>query len=303
MEVGQLLSVIGGVLGYFALGMALRVTGLMKAEHAHPLNALLIYVALPALIFTTVQKAALDPALGLLPLVGWGVVVIGLAIGWALARLLGLKGPVAGAFMLAAAFGNTGYIGYPLASALLGDAGLVRAIFYDVFGNTAAVITIGTFIASRYGEHDEQVDPVREVVTFPPFIALAAALALRSVTVPIAVGDWLDALGKLVVPMIMISVGLSLRPSKLKGHLRDVVAVAGIKLLVLPAVALAAGSLVFSSAESLRVAVIEAGVPTMMLTMVIGMRFKLDTDLIASAILVTMTGAIVTIPLFQLLIG
>jgi len=177
------------------------------------------------------------------------------------------------------------------------------AIFYDVFGNTAAVITIGTFIASRYGEHDEQVDPVREVVTFPPFIALAAALALRSVTVPIAVGDWLDALGKLVVPMIMISVGLSLRPSKLKGHLRDVVAVAGIKLLVLPAVALAAGSLVFSSAESLRVAVIEAGVPTMMLTMVIGMRFKLDTDLIASAILVTMTGAIVTIPLFQLLIG
>ncbi len=303
MEVGQLLGVIGGVLGYFALGMVLRVTGLMKAEHAHPLNTLLIYVALPALIFTTVQQAALDLSLGLLPLVGWGVVLVGLAVGWALARLLGLEGPAAGAFMLAAAFGNTGYIGYPLASALLGDAGLVRAIFYDVFGNTAAVITIGTFIASRYGEHDEQVKPIREVVTFPPFIALAAALALRSVAVPTVVGDWLDALGKLVVPMIMISVGLSLRPSKLKGHLRDVAAVAGIKLLVLPAIALAAGSLVFSSAESLRVAVIEAGVPTMMLTMVIGMRFKLDTDLIASAILVTMTGAIVTIPVFQLLIG
>jgi predicted permease len=41
----------------------------------------------------------------------------------------------------------------------------------------------------------------------------------------------------------------------------------------------------------------------MMLTLVIGMRFKLDTDLIASAIVVTALASIVTVPLLQLLIS
>jgi predicted permease len=41
----------------------------------------------------------------------------------------------------------------------------------------------------------------------------------------------------------------------------------------------------------------------MMFTMIMGLRFKLDIDFIASAILLTMVGAVLTIPLFQLLIG
>jgi predicted permease len=41
----------------------------------------------------------------------------------------------------------------------------------------------------------------------------------------------------------------------------------------------------------------------MMFTMIMGLRFKLDMDLIASAILLTMMGAVVTIPLLQLLVG
>ena len=39
------------------------------------------------------------------------------------------------------------------------------------------------------------------------------------------------------------------------------------------------------------------------MTMILGARFKLDSDFIASAILVTTAGAVLTIPLFQLLIG
>lgn len=302
MDFGSLIAVILSVLGYVLLGVLLRVTGLLSADDAKPLNTLLLYVAMPALIFVTVRRETLNPALVMMPLVGWIIAIVGLGISWALARALKLKGPTAGAFILLATFGNTGYIGYPIASAMLGDPGLVRAIISDVFGNTAAVIVLGTLVAGHYGDHDEKVSVVKEVLTFPPFIALALALVLHSVPIPHPVTNWLDALGKLVVPMVMIAVGLTLKPKALAGHLPHASAAGLVKLVVLPVVALGVGALLLHDSASLRVAVLQAGVSSMMLTMIMGMRFKLDTDFIASGLLLTTAGAMVTIPLFQLLI-
>ena len=303
MDVLSLLGVIGGLLALVAVGVALRMSGLLAADDSRPLNTVLMYVALPALIFSSVHRAQLDPALGMLPAIAWAVAIAGLAIGWVLSRLLKLEGPLAGAFIMACVFGNTGYMGYPVASALMGDPGLVRAIFSDVFGNTAAVISVGSVVAGFYGAHDVKVNPLKEIVTFPPFIALAAALVLHGVPMPEVVTSWLDALGTIVVPVIMISVGLSLKPRELKGHLSLASVVVAVKLVVLPLLALGLGTLLLDDPDSLRVAVIEAGVPTMMLLVIMGQRFKLDSDFIASAILATMVGAVVTVPLFQLLIG
>jgi len=303
VSVGALIGVIAGVLGYVALGVVLRVTKLLSPEDAKPLNTLLIYVALPALVFVTVQTAEVGWELATIPALAWALAIVGVILAWGLSRWLGLAGATAGAFVLTAAFGNTGYIGYPLASAILGDAGLLRAIFYDIFGNTAAVVTIGALVASRFGDHELKVNPLREIVTFPPFIALGLALALKSVAVPVPVMDWLGVLGTLVVPLIMVSVGLSLKPAKLREHLPAASLIAAVKLVVLPLLAWAAGSALLRDDASLRVLVLEAGVPTMMLTLVIGMRFKLDTDLIASAIVVTALASIVTVPLLQLLIS
>ncbi|MHB8925341.1 MAG: AEC family transporter [Coriobacteriia bacterium] len=302
MSVAALVTVIVGVLGYVGLGVALRVSKLLAPEDSKPLNTLLIYVALPALVFTTVQPADVNLRLAVIPALAWVVVLAGLGVAFFATKAFGLKGAVAGAFLLTAVFGNTGYIGYPVASALMGDTGLVRAIFYDIFGNTAAIVTLGSLVASRVGVHGVKVNPLKEIVTFPPFIALALALLLRSVSVPILVMDWLGVLGTLVVPLIMVSVGLSLKPKRLKEHLPMVSVIAGIKLVVLPLLAWALGSLLLKDEASIRVLVLEAGVPSMMLTVVVGMRFKLDVDLIASAILVTTVGAIITIPLLQLLV-
>ncbi len=302
MSVAALAPVILGVLGYVALGVALRVSGLMSAEDSKPLNTVLIWIALPALIFTTVQPARFEANMAVIPLLAWIIAAVGIALAWLLTRAFKLEGPTAGAFILVVAFGNTAYIGYPVASALLGDAGLVRAIFYDLFGNTAAIITVGALIASHYGDHDVKVNPLRELVTFPPFIALVVALTLRSVVVPIEVSAWLGALGKLVIPLIMVSVGLSLKPKAMRAHLGKLGAIAATKLVVMPLFALAVGSVVLSDPASLRVVVLEAGVPSMMLTLVFGMKYRLDVDLIASAILVTVVGAMLTIPLMQVLV-
>jgi len=108
VSVAALASVIFGVLGYVAIGVALRLTGMLSPNDAKPLNTVLIYVALPALVFTTVQPAEVSLELAAIPALGWVIAVSGLALAWVCVRLLKLQGAAAGAFLLAAAFGNTG---------------------------------------------------------------------------------------------------------------------------------------------------------------------------------------------------
>ncbi|MDI6692656.1 MAG: AEC family transporter [Anaerosomatales bacterium] len=302
MALGELLGVIVAILGYVAIGVALRVARVLRPEDAKPLNAVLLNVGLPALVFTSVHSAQVDASLALVPALAWVAVLVGLAAAVLLARALRLPPAASGAFVLAAVFGNTGYIGYPVAHALLGEPGLVRAIFSDIFGNTLAMIALGTLVAARLSQHQADVHPLKEIAAFPPFIALALALATRGVHVPVPFMDWLGALGKIVVPLIMISVGLSLRPRKLKDHAGVVAAAAVVKLVLLPLIGLLLARLILHDEASARVVVLEASVPTMMMAVIVGHRFDLDTDLVASTVLVTTIASVVAIPLWQLLV-
>lgn len=287
------------------VGALLRTTKILRAEDARPINGLIIYVGLPAFIFTAVHEATLRPDLWGVVGVAWVVFAAMALLGWLSARLLKLPPEMAGGFIIAAALGNTGYIGYPITAALLGDRNLPEAIFYDVFGTVGALVLVGLLVAQHYGTNDEaRVNPLRELVTFPAVIALAVALLLRSVAIPELVSNGLELLSNMVAPLIMLSVGLSLKVSTLGRAARPLAALSVLRLLVAPAIALGLGMLVLGTdggAQPLRVTVLEAGMPAMMLTFVVGERFGLDTDFIASAIFVTTAAAAFTLPLVQLL--
>jgi len=165
----------------------------------------------------------------------------------------------------------------------------------------AALLFVGLLVASRMGGSEERVNPFREALLFPAVIALLAALLMRPVVIPETVSAGLDSLASLVVPLIMISVGLSLRLGSVREFAVPLALLAALRLAVAPLVALGVGSLAFSDAEVVRLVVLQAGMPSMMLTLVIGARFRLDTDFIASAVLVTTVASVVTVPLMQLL--
>lgn len=304
MEFRLLAETILGFVALVGVGALLRRFGALSHDDARPINAVIVYAGLPALVFRAVHGADLGADLALIAGLAWAVFALSALLAWWLSRALRLERHVAGGFILAAALGNTGFVGYPLAEALLGETGLVRAVFYDVFGTVGALVVVGLFIAEHFGAPgDRRVNPLREVLTFPAVIALAVALLLRSVTLPGLVSDWIDLLANLVVPLIMISVGLSLRPRALRDFAMPLALVAGIKLVLAPLAALAFGTLVLSDADAVRAVVLEAGTPSMMLTLVVGARFRLDTDFIAAAILVTTVASALTIPLVQLLVG
>jgi predicted permease len=302
VSVATLAGVIGQLLALAGVGVLLRVSGLLVTEDARVLNTVIIYAGLPALVFRAVRSAELS--WDLLGVVGiaWLVFGVGLGLAWLAARPFKFPRRTLGGFLMCAALGNTGYIGYPLALGLLGRTGLVRAVFYDVFGTVIALLTVGILIASRFGTSEERPTLPRELLAAPALIAVALALATRSIPVPDPVNSGLDALASLVVPSIMISLGLTLRPRAIGAYAVPIAAVGAIKLIALPLVAMALGTAVLREPDAVRLVALEAGAPAMMLALVYGTRFGLDTEFVAAAIFVTTAASVLTIPLVQALV-
>ncbi len=302
MSSSALVSTILTFAAIVGVGAALRATGLLKAEDARPLNVVIIYVGLPAFIFEAVRGAKLDGDVWRVVAVAWTVFAVMLALAWLLARIRTRDPKRRGALVLTAALGNTGYIGYPVTAALLGASAVPLAVFSDVFGTVFALVLVGLPIAARMGGKGARINIVRELLTFPAVLALAAGLLARFVAVPEVVTSGLEMLARLVAPLIMLSVGLALRPRSLARGAVDLGLVALVRLALAPMLAVLVGDALLSG-DALRVATLQAGMPTMMLTLVVGERFGLDTDFIASAIFVTTVLSAITVPVVQSVIA
>lgn len=299
MDAAALASTILTFAAIVVIGVVLRATGLLRSEDSRPLNAVIIYVGLPAFIFSAVHDADLGPDIWRVVAVSWVAFLAVAALATFVTTVRHATPSRRGAVILASSFGNTGYIGYPITAALLGASAVPTAVFSDVFGTVFAFVLAGIPIAARLGSKGgTRVNLLRELLTFPAVIALAAGLALRPVAIPSAVSSGLDALASIVAPLIMLSVGLSLRPRSMARGVVDLALVVLLRLVLSPVIAFLAGDAMVTG-EALRVAALQGGMPTMMLALVVGERFGLDTDFIASAIFVTTVLSAVTIPFVQ----
>jgi predicted permease len=302
VALSALTSTILMFVGIVCVGALLRATGVVHSGDARPLNAVIIYAGLPAFIFRAVHGARLTGDLFAVVGVAWALCLSLIALAWVAARLLKLPREVAGGFILATAWANTGFLGYPVTEALLGTKALPTVVFSDVFGTVLTILSLGVLIARHYGSAEDapKANPLIEIATFPAVVALVAALALRGVEVTPAISHGIDVLANMVAPLIMLSVGIALRPHALRRYALPLGVLAVLRLAVAPVVALAFGAL-FLRGLPLQAAVLEASMPAMMLTLVIGGRFEVDTDFLASAIFVTTALAALTVPLVQLI--
>ena len=251
MSAAALASTILTFTAIVGVGAALRASGILRREDARPINAIIIYVGLPAFIFNAVHGATLRVDLWRVVLIAWMVFGVMLLLGWLAARVLKLPAEIAGGFIVATALGNTGYIGYPVTEAFLGKGSLPQAIFYDVFGTVCALALVGLLVAQHYGTNAEaRINPLRELFTFPAVIALLVALLLRSVAIPSLVSDGLGLLASMVAPLIMLSVGLSLRASTMVTQRTPLAVLSVLRLLVAPVIAIGLGWLLFGTADT-----------------------------------------------------
>ncbi len=297
-----------GALAIILLGWLVRRLGVMRPKDGPMLVQVVIYLALPALVLHIMVTSDLQPALILVPLVGFAVHGVLVAVALGAARLSKLDRPSTGALIVASAVGNTGFFGVPLIAASGPHLSVAAAVMFDTFCTGILTWTSTVWISGRFGDSSGDAAAARDVwrnLLLPPTWAMALGLGLNLAGVrslPDIIDRPLGILGGAVLPLVLIYAGLVIEWDGIRRAWRDVSTVVVIRLAISPLICLVFAWAIGLDGDVLRTVVLMAAMPTAMMSLVIGGWFKLKTDVIAGAVVATTLLATLVLPLIRALL-
>lgn len=302
MSYGQLFLTILPVFAMIALGAGLRRTRLITETAETSLFNLVVMVATPCLIF---ESVATNPALRqpgnllLPPLLGFGLTLLSMALGWYVARGLGLTiGHGLRTFALAVGLTNYGYLPLPLMDAMFGPESRAVLLVHNV-GLEAAIWTGGILVVSGLSP----LEGWRKLINAPVIsLLLAVAANLTGVAdhLPHRVMNFVHALAVCAIPLGLIMTGVSLEP-----HFADpkqlvnprVTLIAWLlRLGVLPLLLLSAARWLPCSLELKRVLVVQAAMPSAVVSVIVARVYGGQPLVAVQIVLGTTALALFTIP-------
>ena len=261
---------------------------------------------LPALAFNLISTAQIDKSFLAIPFTAALVTLSGMAAAYVVYRLLpwfkNIDRPAFGVMILAAGFGNVTYLGLPVITGMLGAKFGYVAILYDLLAATPILLTIGVFVAARYGsgKNVSLGASLLRVLKLPPLWAVAAGglVQVLGLAVPQVVQDAAGLMGRAVIPIMTFTVGLALDFKDLR-RIGIAVPALLLKLVLAPVLAWWIGSLAGLTGDQLRAVTIEGAMPVMVLSLVIADEFQLDVPLAAGCIAVSTAALFFTMPVMM----
>lgn len=256
------------IVAFFALGYGLRKLIAEPNKAVKWLNNYIIYVAMPSIILVKIPAMSFGTEMLIPAGFAWGWALVGGLTVLGVSRALRFPRPLEGAALLLAILGNTSFLGYPMVQAFFDDRVLSYAIVFDQLGNFLMLSTAGLVIIAVYAPRESGLTLsaatiAKRVFSFPPFIALIIAALLPVDSVANAVEPILLLLGKTLMPLALIVIGLQFQPQLLPEHRKPLVTAIVAKMLLSPVLAYAI--LIDSRAEVaiIQATIFEAAMPCM----------------------------------------
>lgn len=302
MSYGQLFLTVLPVFAMIGLGALLRRAQLITEAAEESLFNLVVKVTTPCLIF---ESVATNPALHapgnllLPPLLGFGLTLFSMAIGWYVARALGLSiGHGLRTFALAVGLTNYGYLPLPLMDAMFGPESRAVLLVHNV-GVEAAIWTGGilvvTGLSPRAGWRKLINAPVVSLV-----LAVAANLTGVAAQVPPAVMGFVHVLAACAIPLGLLMTGVSIQPHlddpKQLVNTRVTLTAWLLRLVVLPWVFLLVARFLPCPVELKRVLVVQAAMPSAVVSIIVARVYGGRPLVAVQIILGTTALALFTIP-------
>jgi predicted permease len=302
MSYGQLFLVVLPVFAMIALGAGLRRTRLITESAEDSLFNLVVKVTTPCLIY---ESVATNPALRepgnlfLPPLLGFGLTLLSMALGWYVARALGLTiGHGLRTFALAVGLTNYGYLPLPLMDAMFGPESRAVLLVHNV-GVEAAIWTGGVLVVTGLSP----LEGWRKLINAPVIallLAITANLTGAAAHVPAPVMTLVHALAACAIPLGLLMTGVSIQP-----HLDDPKQLVNprvtltawlLRLVVLPWVFLLAARYLPCPVELKRVLVFQAAMPSAVVSIIVARLYGGQPLVAVQIILGTTALALFTIP-------
>ena len=285
-----------------AAGFLANRLGILGGETDKKISKLLLTVTLPAMILGSVCTGdALPEPSVVLGTLGVALVFYLLEFAFVLAAppLLGGTPGQKGVWRYTLAFPNVAFIGYPVVSALFGPEALFYAVILVLPFNLLS-FTLGPLLltgAKRFS--------LRQM--FSPCVAaslLALVLALARLRPPAVIGEALDFVGGVTVPLSLLFVGSLLAGMPLGRMLASprLWILTALRLLVLPAALCFLLRRMGTDALILGVAVTQMAMPAAVNGSLLCMEYGGDAECMAQTTFVTTLASIITIPILAALL-
>jgi predicted permease len=247
------------------------------------------YIFSPCLVFSSLTQTPVSGA-EFAQLAVFTAGHIGLMV--ALTAMLGLASRMErralATLIIAAVFVNGGNYGLAANRFAFGDEALARAVVFYIF-STIGVYTVGIFLASL-GKRSP-AEAAREVVTVPAFYALIAAGLARftGFGVPLYLDRAITLLGEAAIPVMLVLLGLQIarmrREDWARAKFGAMALAVALQLLVAPLVAIALAAALGLQGVTRQAAILEASMPTAVITTVIALQYDLDMDLVTGVVI------------------
>ncbi len=290
------------VFAWFFLGMVLRRAGLADRSHGDFLLRLVFFVTLPMLILGSVSTITFTVSKALLPFLNIGINLFCLVVTLLIARTRKLDRRVLGTMLVCTTIVNNSFM-FPFILAVYGQEGFADAILFD-FGNALMMAT--AIYALAFSFSDEQTNRwtmLKRIMKAPLVwsLILSVFLSLTATSLPERVTAVTNPLAQMTAPLILIALGLhfSLKITQISLALTTVATRMAVGLL---------GGFLLSMAFGLEgttrnVVILCSSAPIGFNALTYCSLAKLDAELAASAVSISIFAGLITIPALIMIIS
>lgn len=301
------------IFGLILAGWLARWFSLLGPQATRELNQFVVYLALPALLFDIVAHARWEELWqpGFIGAFGLSIAVMFLiTLLWRLRR--GAQLADAAIDGLNAAYGNTGFMGFPLALAAIGKGAMAPTLVATIL--TACVVFAGAVTLIEIGLQSERrplalAKKVGAALARNPLLlapATAALIPWAGATVPGPAESFLKLLGGAASPCALIVLGMFLASKQaVSSQSRKlVVALVLVKLVAHPAMAWVLAAKVFALPAFLtHTAVFLAALPTGTGPFMLAEFYRREAAVTSQVVLWSTTVSVVTVSVYLASVG
>lgn len=306
------------------LGYQLSKMKWFDSDTSKLFSKMAMFISIPLYMLWNMMKSYTKAdllQLGFVVMVPAVVQLICWVIGICSSHLLGIPRQRRGAYQAMTFVSNSAFIGFPVVVALFGEKALPLALMFYLV-QSILFWTIGAYGIARDGQMMFEMDAcnvgktfeqpsifslqtVKNILSFPLIAALlAVVLILWKVKLPVFIMSTSQYLGNMTTPLTMLFIGIVIYLVDVKSirFSKDMFGILGSRFLVAPVIVLAVIHFIPIPQMAKNVFFIQASMPVMTQTSVAAKAFKADSNYVAVMTAVTTMCALITIPVYFILL-
>ena len=276
------------VIPVFLIVLVGFMVGKYKRIDTKPFIDLIVYIAGPSLIITSMSKSDINLSDFLfISISATLVVLVSFLLVFFILKIT--KSEKKGLY-LPMTFGNTGYLGYPICLFAYGVAGLSMAVLYDMI-NSLFLFSIGIWVIHRK-------NGLKEAFKLPLIYAVIVGLALNifKIKIPEIIFKPMEIIGMIVIPLALLILGYKLTEIKIQ-TVRTAFFASLFRIIGGFIIAFLIIKLFSISGLVRNIILIEAAMPAAVMSIILTSKYSKDPELVASIVFISTLISLISIPL------